>query len=315
MIDAAEYMIHVPLWGWIAFNTFVITMIVLDLFILHRHQKTISFKQALGTSAVWISMALIFNTGIYYFYGKEKALDFLAGYLIEEALSIDNLFVFLLIFDYFKTPPKYQHKVLFWGILGAIVMRALFIFFGIALVKQFHWVLYIFGAFLIYAAFKMILQKNEEIEPENNFIIKLVKRIFPITPDYVGDKFFTRIDRKLWATPLFITVVTVEITDLIFAVDSIPAVMAITLDPFIVYTSNIFAILGLRSLYFALANLIPLFHFLKYSLAAILAFMGVKMLLAHYIDVPIGLSLVFIAGALILSVCASLLFPGQAGSK
>lgn len=311
MSDSLEPVIQMPLWGWIAFNTFVITMIILDLFILHRNQKIMGFKQALITSGVWISMALIFNLGIYYFSGRDKALDFLAGYLIEEALSIDNLFVFLLIFDYFHTPREYQHKVLFWGILGAVVMRALFIFFGIALVNQFHWLLYIFGAFLIYAAIKMALPKNEAINPENNFVIKMVKKIFPVTKDYVGDNFFTRIDGKLWATPLFIAVVTVEMTDLIFAIDSIPAVMAITLDPFIVYTSNIFAILGLRSLYFALANLIPLFHFLKYGLAAILGFVGLKMLLGHFIDIPIGVSLGFIALSLIATVCASLLFPKQ----
>ena len=311
MNDPVESLIQMPLWGWIAFNVFVMTMIVLDLFIFHRNQKIMSFKQALLTSAAWISMALIFNLGIYYFSGKEKALDFLAGYLIEEALSIDNLFVFLLIFDYFHTPREYQHKVLFWGILGAVVMRALFIFFGIALVNQFHWLLYIFGAFLIYAAIKMALPKNEAINPENNFFIKLVKKIFPVTHDYMGENFFTRIDHKLWATPLFITVLTVEMTDLIFAIDSIPAVMAITLDPFIVYTSNIFAILGLRSLYFALANLIPLFHFLKYGLAAILGFVGFKMLLGNFIHIPIGMSLGFIALSLIATVCASLLFPKQ----
>ncbi|HEV8052435.1 MAG TPA: tellurium resistance protein TerC, partial [Parachlamydiaceae bacterium] len=185
--DEIQEMIHMPLWGWVAFNIFVITMIILDLFVLHRNQKIIGVKQALLTSSMWISMAFIFNLGIYYFYGEGKALDFLAGYLIEESLSIDNLFVFILIFDYFQTPREYHHKVLFWGILGAIVMRALFIFFGIALVTNFHWVLYLFGVFLIYAAIKMALPKNEQINPENNFVIRLLKKIIPVTQDYVGD--------------------------------------------------------------------------------------------------------------------------------
>jgi len=305
----SEEMINIPFWGWIAFNLFVVLMIILDLFVLHRHQKIITIKQALGTSAIWIGMALIFNIGIYYFFGSEKALNFLTGYLIEESLSIDNLFVFILIFDYFHTPREYQHKVLFWGILGAIIMRALFIFFGIALVSQFHWVLYLFGVFLIYAAIKMALPKHETIEPENTFIIKSIKKFILVSHQYDGDKFFTLKDKKWMATPLFITLITVEMTDLIFALDSIPAIMAITLDPFIIYTSNIFAILGLRSLYFALAGLMPLFHFLKYGLAAILGFVGIKMLLSHYIDIPIGVSLGVIALAIVVSVGSSLIFP------
>jgi tellurite resistance protein TerC len=304
-------MINMPLWGWAAFNVFVITMIILDLFVLHRNKKTISVKQALAASTAWISMALIFNLGIYYFHGKEKALDFLAGYLIEESLSIDNLFIFIVLFDYFHTPKEYHHKVLFWGILGAIVMRAIFIFFGIALVNKFHWVLYIFGVFLIYAGIKMALPKSEQIHPEKNFIIKLLKKIIPVSHSYDGDKFFSLINNVWHATPLFIVLVTVEFTDLIFAIDSIPAVMAITLDPFIVYTSNIFAILGLRSLYFALANMMPLFHFLKYGLAAILGFVGFKMLLESFIEIPIGVSLGFIATAIALSIVASFIFPSQ----
>lgn len=306
-----EPMIDMPLWGWIAFNAFVITMIILDLFVLHRNKKTLSVRQALTASAAWISMALIFNIGIYYFYGKGKALDFLAGYLIEKSLSIDNLFVFILLFGYFRTPKEYHHKVLFWGILGAIVMRAIFIFFGIALVNKFHWILYIFGVFLIYAGIKMALPKSEQIHPENNIIIKLLKKIIPVSHAYDGDKFFSLINNIWHATPLFIVLVTVEITDIIFAIDSIPAVMAITLDPFIVYTSNVFAILGLRSLYFALANLMPLFHFLKYGLAAILVFVGVKMLMESYIEIPIGISLGFIATSIALSIAASFIFPPQ----
>lgn len=298
-----------PLWVWLAFNLIVVVMIVLDLFVLHKDKHTISVKEALATSAIWIAMALAFNLGLYYFKGKGPALDFLAGYLIEKSLSIDNLFVFIAIFDYFHTPAKYQHKVLFWGILGAIIMRAAFIFFGIALVKNFHMILYVFGAFLIYAAIKMAMPKGEEIHPERNPIIKLFKKIMPLTHEYDGDKFFTKVNLKWAATPLFVTLLTVETSDVIFAIDSIPAVMAITLDPFIIYTSNIFAILGLRALYFALAGLMPLFHFLRYGLALILGFVGVKMLIEPFIDIPIEFALGFIVVTIAASSAASLVFP------
>lgn len=301
-------LLQVPLWGWIFFNVFIVVMIAVDLF-MHRQKKPMGMRQALLMSAIWIGLALIFNWGIYYFYGRAAALDFFAGYLIEKSLSIDNLFVFILIFDYFRVPRSYHHKVLFWGILGAIVMRAFFIYFGIELVNHFHWVLYIFGAFLLYAAFKMAMPRSEVIDPEHNFVIRWLKKVIPVTSHFDSDKFFTKIDYKWWATPLFIVVITLEMTDLIFALDSIPAVMAITLDPFIVYTSNIFAILGLRALYFALANLMPLFHYLKYGLAAILAFVGCKMLLEPFIHIPIGVSLGFIVTALTISICASLLHP------
>lgn len=313
MNEITPELIKMPLWGWLAFNTFVITLIVLDLFVLHRHQKTITVKQALLTSAVWVSMALIFNLGIFYFHSKEAALDFLAAYLIEESLSIDNLFVFILIFAYFHTPAEYHHKVLFWGILGAIIMRALFIFFGIALVHQFHWILYLFGVFLLYAAIKMAMPKKEEIQLESNIVIKLLKKMVPIASEYDEDKFFTRKENQLWATPLFVALITVEMTDLVFALDSIPAVMAITLDPFIVYTSNIFAVLGLRSLYFALSHLIPLFHLLKYGLAAILGFVGIKMLIEPFIDIPIVYSLGFIVAAISISVASSIVLPIKKG--
>lgn len=315
MNNVPEELINMPFWGWIIFNVFVITMILIDLSVLHRDHKIVSVKQALATSAMWISMALIFNLGIFYFHGSKAALDFLAGYLIEESLSIDNLFVFILIFNYFQTPKEYHHKVLFWGILGAIVMRAIFIFFGIALVNTFHWILYIFGIFLIYAGIKMALPQNKNIHPDNNFIIRSLKRMIPVTAKYEGDKFFVKKGSKWWATPLFIVIITVEMTDLIFAIDSIPAIMAITLDPFIVYTSNIFAILGLRSLYFALASLMPLFHFLKYGLSAILCFVGMKMLLEPLIEIPIGFSLGLIVLALITSICASLFFPTKTHQK
>jgi tellurite resistance protein TerC len=302
-------LIHMPLWGWIAFNVFIITMITGDLFFMHRQKTALNIKQALLLSAMWISMALVFNLGIYHFYGRDAALDFLAGYLIEESLSVDNLFVFILIFEYFRVPREYHHKVLFWGILGAILMRAFFIFFGIALVNQFHWILYLFGAFLIYAAIKMALPRSETIDPDHNIVIKWIKKWVPVTPQFHEDHFFVKIDNRWWATPLFIVVIALEMTDLVFAIDSIPAVMAITLDPFIVYTSNIFAILGLRALYFALAGLMPLFHYLKYGLSAILAFVGCKMLLEPFIDISIGFSLGFIVTALTVSTFASLLRP------
>jgi len=303
-----------PLWVWITFNAFILALIVLDLFVFHREKKVISLKQALIASAGWISLALCFNVFLWIYRGHEDALDFLAGYLIEESLSVDNIFVFILIFQYFRTPKEYQHKVLFWGILGAIVMRALFIFFGIALVKKFTWVFYLFGFFLIYAAIKMVMPKNEEIHPEDNFVIKLIKKFVPISTKYDKDKFFTKINNTWWATPLFVVLITVETTDLIFAVDSIPAVMGITLDPFIIYTSNIFAILGLRALYFALAGLMPMFHFLKYGLAAILAFVGIKMLLANYVHLHIGVTLGFIIASLALSIAASLISPRHSSS-
>lgn len=315
MSEIADQMIDVPLWGWIAFNVFIITMIVADLVIMHRQQKAMSIRQALLMSGIWIGMAVLFNLGIFYIYGLQPALDFLAGYLIEESLSIDNLFVFILIFDYFHVPRQYHHKVLFWGILGAIIMRAVFIFFGIALVNRFDWVLLIFGAFLIYAAFKMASSGTETINLENNFAIRTLKKFIPVSYQFDGDKFFTKIDGRWWATPLFVVVISLEMTDLIFALDSIPAVMAITLDPFIVYTSNIFAILGLRSLYFALAGLMPLFHFLKYGLAAILAFVGLKMLFSPFLHVPIGISLGFIVSAITISILASLFIPHTSSKK
>ena len=261
------------------------------------------------TSCLWVCLALLFNLGIWSYYGEERALNFFAGYLIEKSLSVDNLFVFLLIFDYFHTPKACQHKVLFWGVLGAIVMRALFIFFGIALVNSFNWILYVFGLFLIYAAISMLRQQDTKIHPEDNFAIKILKKFMPISNSYDGDRFFTKKANQWYATPLFVTLIIVETTDVIFALDSIPAIMAITLDPFIIYTSNIFAILGLRSLYFALSGVMSLFHLLKYGLAAVLLFVACKMLLASYIHIPIGITLGFIVVALGSSIVASIRFP------
>lgn len=300
-----------PLWVWIGFNVFVLMMIILDLFVLHRDAKIISIKKALATSTLWIGLAMVFNYGIFLYRGQEVALNFLAGYLIEESLSVDNLFVFVLIFKYFHTPREYQHKVLFWGILGAVIMRASFIVFGLELIKNFHWILYIFGVFLIYTGIKMALPKNEEIHPENNLILKFFKKWMPVTPEYRGNHFFIKQEGRWWGTPLFIVLLSVESTDLIFAIDSIPAVMAITRDPFIVYTSNIFAILGLRSIYFALSEMMSLFHYLHYSLAAILAFVGFKMLMEPFLEISIAITLGFIVIALALAIFASLLFPNK----
>lgn len=299
----------VPVWVWVAFNLIVLLMIIADLFILHRKDKVISVKRALYTSAVWMGLALIFNYCIYVYAGKEAALNFLTGFLIEQSLSVDNLFVFLLVFKYFQVPKEFQHKVLFWGILGAIVMRAIFIIFGLALVSAFHWVLYIFGAFLIYTGFKMAFSRDEELHPEKNPILIFLKKWIPVLHNYHDHQFFIKHEGRLWATPLFIVLLTIESTDLIFALDSIPAVMAITLDPFIIYTSNIFAILGLRSLYFALAGMITLFHFLHYGLAAILSFVGLKMLAEPFLDIPIGIALGFTVIVLTVSIGASLIYP------
>lgn len=295
-----------PLWVWIAFNATILLLLTIDLFVMHKKSEELGIKEALYTSAGWISLALLFNLGLYYFKGEAVALNFFTGYLIEKSLSIDNLFVFLLIFDHFQTPKEYQHKVLFWGILGAVVMRALFIFFGIALVKHFHWVLYLFGTFLIWAGIQMALTRNKEIHPENNFILKLVRKLAPFTKDYRGDLFFVIEKGKRYATPLFLVLLTIEITDVIFAVDSIPAIMAITLDPFIIYTSNIFAILGLRSLFFALSGLAGLFVYLHYGLAAVLCFVGAKMVLEPWIEIPVQYSLGFIVLALAAAVLLSL---------
>ncbi len=296
-------------WLWGSFNLFVLVMLALDLFVFHRKHREIKVKEALLWSAFWIALALVFNAGIYFYQGPQPALEFLTGYLIEEALSIDNLFVFILIFSYFKVPKQYHHEVLFWGILGVLVMRAIAILGGVALIKNFHAIIYIFGAFLIFTGIKMALEKDKEIHPEKNIILKLFRKIMPVTPDFVGGKFFVIQEGRKFATPLFIVLLVVETTDLVFAVDSIPAVLAVTQDPFIVYTSNVFAILGLRSLYFALAGTIHLFHYLHYGLSGILVFIGGKMLASDIFPIPIGLSLSFIAVVLVGSVAASLIWP------
>ncbi len=294
---------------WILFNVLVITLLVLDLCVFHRKAHVVQIKEALLWSGFWISLALIFSLFIYRMHGQGAALEFLAGYLIEKSLSVDNLFVFLLIFTYFRIPPLYQHRILFWGILGAVVVRAIFIFAGVALIRQFHWVIYLFGAFLVLTGIKMALQKDEEIHPENNPVLKLFRKWMPMTDRIEDGRFFVKVDGKRYATPLFVVLLVVETTDVIFAVDSIPAILSITLDPFIVYTSNVFAILGLRALYFALAGMMRLFHYLHEGLSFILIFVGVKMLISDIYKIPVGIALGAVAGILVISVIASLLRP------
>jgi tellurite resistance protein TerC len=277
------------------------------------HEVTV--REALLWTAFWVSLAAVFCGGVWYFLGQEKALEFMAGYLIEESLSMDNLFVFLLVFRYFGVPAIYEHKALFWGVLGALAMRAVFIVLGVVLINRFHWIVYGFGAFLILTAVKMALEKDREIHPEKNPLLKLLRKAVPMTSGFDGGRFFVRKDGRLAATPLLAVVLVLETTDLIFAVDSIPAVLAVTRDPFIVYTSNAFAILGLRSLFFALAGMMRLFHYLHYGLVAVLLFVGAKMLMSGFVHIPIAVSLAAIAAILALSVCASLIWPQQESCK
>ena len=297
------------LWMWIGFNVFVLAMLALDLGVFHRKAHEVKVKEALIWSGVWIFLALAFNVGIYFWRGSETALQFFTGYLIEKSLSVDNIFVFILIFSYFKVPALYQHRVLFWGILGALVMRAILIAVGATLIRELHWIIYVFGAFLILTGIKMALQKETGLNPERNPLVRLFKRFMPVTNEYHQEKFFVKLDGRRFATPLFIVLLLVETTDLIFAVDSIPAIFAITQDTFIVYTSNVFAILGLRSLYFALAGIMGYFHYLKLGLALVLIFVGTKMTFIDIYKIPIGVSLSVVAGILLLSVVASLLWP------
>lgn len=294
---------------WAGFLLFVLLMLALDLGVFHRKSHEVKIREALIWSGVWISLALIFNVGVYFLMGKEKAIEFLTGYVIEKSLSVDNLFVFIMVFSYFNVDTRYQHKVLFWGILGALIMRAIFIFAGVALIQQFHWIIYVFGAFLIFTGIKMLVQKEEKMEPEKNPLVRLFKRFFPVTDTMHGDRFFVKINARTVATPLFIVLLIIEFTDLIFAVDSIPAILAISTDTFIIFTSNVFAILGLRALYFALAGIAKLFYYLKYGLSAILVFVGVKMVIAGFFKIPVMYSLLVIVSILILSVLASVIFP------
>jgi tellurite resistance protein TerC len=293
------------LFLWIGFNVFVLGMLALDLGVFHRKAHTISIKEASIWSVVWVCLAMIFNVGIYFAWGSEKALEFLTGYVIEKSLSVDNLFVFLMIFQYFNTPSQYQHRVLFWGILGALILRAVFIATGSALLNNFHWMIYVFGGFLVVTGIRMYLQGDEKIEPEKNPVVRLFERLVPIIRKYDGQKFFVRRGGKSYATLLMLVLIVVETTDVIFAIDSIPAIFAITDDPFIIYTSNVFAILGLRALYFMLAGVMEMFVYLKVGLSVVLCFVGAKMMLIDIYKIPIGVSLAVIGSVLLLSIVAS----------
>jgi len=296
------------IWFWVGFNAFVILMLSLDLGVFHRKTHKVPVKEAAIWTAVWISLAMIFMGIIYFDMGKVKALEFLTGYVIEYSLSVDNIFVFIMIFSYFAVDDRYQHKVLFWGILGALIMRGIFIFAGVALINKFHWIIYIFGGFLIITGIRMLFQRDTAVDPEKNPLVRFFKKILPITDTNDGARFFIRKDNKLFATPLFLVLVIIETSDLIFAVDSIPAILAITQDSFIVYTSNIFAILGLRSLYFAISGIMEYFRFLKIGLAFVLAFVGLKMVVSGFdFKIPIVYSLLTIISILAVSVLASLI--------
>lgn len=297
------------IWWWVIFTVFILAMLALDLGVFNRKAHAIGMKEALLWSAFWVSLALAFGVGVYFCYGHGKAMEFLAGYLIEYSLSIDNLFVFMLIFRYFDVPHAYEHKALFWGILLALVTRAAFIFAGVALINTFGWVMYIFGAFLIFTGIRMALDKQSEIHPEKNIAIRLMGKIVPMTNTFSGADFFVVKHGVRFATPMLAVILALETTDILFAVDSIPAVLAISKDPFIIYTSNVFAILGLRSLFFAISGLMRLFHLLNYGLAAILTFVGVKMIIDDFVHVPVPVSLLVIAAILLISILLSLVWP------
>ena len=297
---------EIPLW--IGFIIFVLVMLFLDLKVFHRKSEKVSVKNALVWSAVWIAMALAFGVGIYLLWGHETGLQYFTGYLIEKSLSVDNLFVFLMVFSYFCVEEEYQHRVLFWGVLGAIVMRAAFIFAGIGLLNALGWVIYIFGAFLVYTGVRMAFKKEEKVEAEHNPVLRLVRRIFPVSKDYHGENFFIVEGGVRKATPLLLVLVLIESTDIVFALDSVPAILSVTKDSFIVFSSNIFAIMGLRSLYFALAGVLQKLRFLHYGLAAVLVFLGVKMLIGHWVEIPILLSLGVIAIILVVAITASLVW-------
>jgi tellurite resistance protein TerC len=299
-------MLSGTIWLWIGFNLFVLAMLALDLGVFHREAHAVSLKEASIWSVVWITLAMIFNAGLYFFAGPEPALQFFTGYLIEKSLSVDNIFIFVLLFTFFKVPAAYQHRVLFWGVLGALIMRGTLIGLGVVLLETFHWIIYLFGAFLIFTGIRMAFHKETELHPEHNPLLRLVRRVVPVTNDYERDRFIVRRAGQVLVTPLLLVLLVVETTDLIFAVDSIPAIFAVTRDPFLVYTSNIFAILGLRSLYFVFANVMGRFSYLKLGLAVILSYVGVKMVLADIYHIPTALSLAVIAVVLAVAVVASI---------
>lgn len=285
----------------------VAAVLALDLGVFHRKARSIEVKEALLWSAVWIGLALLFDLGIYFLLGSDKGLEFFTCYVVEKSLSVDNLFVFLLIFSFFGVPGAYQHKVLFWGILGALVTRAIFIASGLTILQRLYWVIYVFGAFLVYTGIRMSLRKDRKLRLQDNPVLRLFRRFVPITESYQGDKFVVRANGRRFATPLLMVLIVVETTDILFAVDSIPAVLAITLDPLIVYTSNVFAILGLRTLYFALAGLTQRLHYLHYGISAILVFLGFKMLSSEFYEMPVYMALGVVGGILLVSVFVSVL--------
>jgi len=295
------------LFLWAAFHVFVLGMLAIDLGVFHRKAHTVTAREATAGCLVWVTLALLFNAGIYIWLGSEKALEFFTGYLIEYSLSVDNLFVFIIIFSYFTVPAAYHYRVLFWGILGALIMRGAFIGTGALLLQHFHWVIYVFGAFLVFTGIKMLTKLESSVHPENNPVIRMLRRLMPLSSQYEGQRFFVKRDGRWAATPLFVVLLVVESTDLIFAVDSVPAIFAVSRDPFIVYTSNVFAILGLRSLYFLLAGVMDLFVYLRYGLGVVLGFVGVKMMLVDVYKIPIGVSLGVVAGILAVSIAVSLL--------
>ena len=295
--------------AWILFHVLIFGLLSIDLFVFHKKEHEIKTKEAILWSVFWILIALTFDLFIYIEKGPAAAIEFLTAYVVEESLSVDNLFVFLMIFSYFNVPPAYRHKILTWGIIGALIFRIVFILTGVAVIHRFHWILYILGAFLIVIGIKMAFQKDKEIHPENNFFIKLLKRFLPVTDKFHEGNFFVKINSVRYATPLFVTLLAVETTDIVFAIDSIPAVLAISNDPFIVYTSNVFAILGLRALYFAIAGSLQYFCYLNYGLAFILSFIGIKILIADWYPIPIFYALLTVGLILFISILASLLFP------
>ena len=300
---------EVSLLFWIGFHVLIFTVLAIDLGLLNKNPHAISLKEAIIWSASWITLALLFNLFVLFEFGKTKALEFLTGYVIEYSLSVDNIFVFILIFSYFSVKPQYQHKILFWGILGALVMRGIFIFAGVSLINRFHWIVLVFGAFLVITGVKMLFHNDVSVDPEKNKLVRICRKILPVSETLHGDRLFIRQNGKLFATPLFLVLLVIESSDLIFAVDSIPAVLAISHDTFIVYTSNIFAILGLRSLYFAVSGIMGYFRFLKVGLALVLTFVGLKMLASFFdFEIPVLISLLIIVSILVITIIASIIF-------
>jgi tellurite resistance protein TerC len=300
------------LYFWIFFNVFALVMLVLDLRVFHRPGHVVSFRESLGWTAMYVAMAAAFAVLLFFWQGEQIALEFVTGYVLELSLSVDNLFVFLVVFNFFAVPDQQQHRVLFWGVIGALVMRGIFILMGVGLISRFHWVLYIFGGLLIYSGIRFLFMGDHQIDPAANPVVKALRRWIPVTNDYHSGKFFIRNPQdnsRLYATPLLAVLVVIETTDILFAVDSIPAILAVTLNAFVVYTSNVFAILGLRSMFFAIARLMKAFRFLHFGLAVVLILVGVKMMAADYYRVPVGVTLAVVAGVLLVSIAASVEFP------